>query len=291
MIKSMTGYSRKERVIRNHRVIVEIRSVNHRFCEIVTHLPTIFAPHEAKIKRVVSERVARGKVDLSISLKSGSKQQEIIIDKKMARQYVHILKKLQRELALGGTIDINLLANIRELTTFFPAPIPSSVVSEIINQALPPTLDEFDYMRQQEGRALVKDITGHIRQIRKDINVIKRRIPHIVKRYNNRLREKIKQLTQHPISDDVRISQEIALFATRSDINEELSRTISHLDQCQTLLKEGTEVGKPLNFLVQELNREINTMGAKANDLDVSHRTVTIKSALEKIREQLQNLE
>ena len=292
MIKSMTGYSRKERVVHGHRVTVEIRAVNHRFCEITTHLPTTLSPYEAKIKKIIGQRVSRGKVDASISLRNGAKQQQHIrIDEDVARQYVVALKKLQRELRLSGDIDINLLASFKELTTSAPPPMPNEVATEIMARVLPNALDEFDLMRQREGRALVRDIMGHIRHIRRDVAAIERRAPRVIQHYSARLNEKIQHLTKDPTVDVTRVSQEIALFAARCDINEELTRTTSHLDQCQTLMESGTEVGKTLNFLMQELNREINTMGTKGNDLDVSHRTVAIKGRLEKIREQLQNLE
>jgi uncharacterized protein (TIGR00255 family) len=292
MIKSMTGYSRKERVVRGHRVVVEIRAVNHRFCEITTHLPTTLAPHEAKIKKIIGQRVSRGKVDASISLRNGGKQQQHIrLDEDVAREYVRALKKLQRELGLSGNIDIGLLANVRELTTFAPSPMSTAVATEIIDGILPSAVEEFDLMRKREGRALARDILSHLRHIRRDITAIERRAPRVVQHYANRLHEKIQHLTNIPSVDSSRVAQEIALFATRCDISEELTRTVSHLDQCQALMKTGTEVGKTINFLMQELNREVNTMGTKGNDLDVSQRTVAIKGRLEKIREQIQNLE
>ncbi len=292
MIKSMTGYSRKERVVHGHRVVVEIRAVNHRFCEIATHLPTTLAPYEAKIKRIIGQRVARGKVDASISHRNGVKQQQHIrIDEEVARQYVRALKKLQRELRLTGDIDISLLANFRELTTVAPPPMPTEVVTEIMDRVLPSALEELDLMRQREGRALARDILSHLRHIRRDITAIERRAPRVIQHYTNRLHEKIRHLTKDYTVDDARVAQEIALFAARCDINEELARTASHLDQCQSLMEAGTEVGKTLNFLMQELNREVNTIGTKGNDIDVSQRTVEIKGRLEKIREQIQNLE
>ena len=292
MIKSMTGYSRKERAVRGHRVVVEIRAVNHRFCEIATHLPTTLSPYEAKIKRIIGQRVSRGKVDVSIFLRNGATQQQHIrIDEEIARQYVKALKKLQRELALAGDIDIGLLANFRELTTFTPPPVPTEVVTEIMDRVLLSALNEFDLMRQREGRALARDILSHLRHIRRDITAIERRAPRVVQYYAERLHKKIAHLMNNPAVDDARVAQEIALFATRCDISEELIRTVSHLDQCQSLMKTGTEVGKTLNFLMQELNREVNTMGTKGNDLDVSQRTVAIKGRLEKIREQIQNIE
>lgn len=292
MIKSMTGYSRKERVVHGHRVVVEIRSVNHRFCEIATHLPSALSPFEAKIKKIIGQRVARGKIDASISLRNGLKQQQHLrIDEDVARQYVRALKKLQRELHLTGDIDISLLANFRELTTSTPPPMPTKVITEIMDRMLPRALEELDLMRQREGRALARDILGHLRHIRRDITAITRRAPRVIQHYANRLHEKITHLTKDYTVDETRVSQEIALFATRCDITEELTRTTSHLDQCQTLIDTGTEVGKTLNFLMQELNREVNTMGTKGNDIDVSQRTMAIKGRLEKIREQIQNIE
>ena len=288
----MTGYSRKERVVYEHHVVVEIRSVNHRFCEIATHLPSTLSPHEAKIKRIISQYISRGKVDVSISLRNKSKQQQHIqIDENVARQYVCILKKLQCELGLTGDIDIGLLANFRELTTIAPSPIPAKVIAKVIDQMLHSTLKELDLMRKKEGRALTQDILRHLQSIRKDITAIKRRTPLIIQHYTSRLHKKIEHLTKDYTIDSTRISQEIALFSTRCDISEELTRTDSHLDQCLTLMKTGKEVGKTLNFLMQELNREVNTMGTKGNDLDVSQRTMSIKGKLEKIREQIQNLE
>ena len=205
-------------------------------------------------------------------------QQYIHIDEDLARQYVCALKKLQRELGLTGNVDINLLANVRELHIIFaPSSIPTEVVTEIMDRVLPYALEEFDLMRQREGRALARDILRHIRQIRRDVTAVERRTPRIVQHHANRLHAKVKQLTKDYAVDDARVSQEIALFATRCDISEELARVVSHLDQCQTLMKAGTAVGKTLNFLMQELNREVNTMGTKGNDLDVSHRTVAIK--------------
>ncbi len=292
MITSMTGYSRKDCTIDGHRVRVEIRTVNHRFCEITTHVPHMLAEHEAKIKRIIGQHVARGKVDVSIALpKEAAQTQTLAIDHDVARRYVDALKKLQRDLKLPGEVSIELVAGLRELTTIPPPETPSKVITEILAKILPNALDELQIMRQREGRALARDIKGHIKDITRDVAAIRRHAPRVVEFYKDRLHSKIQHLMkEHPV-DDARLSQEIALFATRCDISEELARTASHLDQWKTLMEAGTEVGKTLNFLVQELHREINTMGTKGNDVEIAQRTVAIKASLEKVREQIQNIE
>ena len=291
MIRSMTGYSRKECVIHGYRVVVEMRSVNHRFCEITTHLPTTLSQYDLKIKRIIGQCVSRGKVDAFISLRPGLREQRVCLDEAVARQYVSALKKLQRDLHLAGNIDIGLLASFKELTTFASPPIPPVVVRKIIDHVLPSALKTLNRMRQREGHALTRDIMRHIRQVRRNVATIKRRAPNVVQHYIQRLHERVVHVTKDCTADDARIAQEIALFAARCDISEELTRTASHLNQCQALMETGGEVGRTMNFLMQELNREVNTIGAKGNDLDVSQQTIAIKGSLEKIREQLQNIE
>ncbi len=293
MIKSMTAFARGESQNGFMTVSVEIRSYNNRFLDCHVRLPQIYLEFEPRIKQVIGTRFTRGRIDVRISVKDEVKSiAGFEIDEKLADAYVDALSRIKKRYNLPGDIPIDLVAGATGI--IIPREADSDLESAwaVIKNALDPALDELEQMRIQEGRNLANDITkriSHISGLIEKIEDIAQTLPAL---YKNRLEERISELTGGIIEiDPARIAQEAAILADKADISEEIVRAKSHTKQFVKIMNGNEPAGKPLNFLVQELGRELNTMGVKAGSAEVSHMIVTAKSELEKIREQIQNIE
>jgi uncharacterized protein (TIGR00255 family) len=292
MIKSMTGYGRREAVVGSGSVVVEVRAVNHRFCEIVTRLPRTLAALEEDLKKAVQRRCQRGRIELTVSLggdREGGKT--LRLDRSLARQYYRVLRELQKEFRLGGTIDVSLMAAFRDVFSMSEQPVETPRLARTVTRLLGGALSDLDAMRSREGRALASDVTARLRAIRTEKEAIQARAPHVVRAYFERLKTRVANLAGQDPVDPGRLHQELAQYADRCDITEELTRLDSHLAQFASVLKGRDAVGRTLDFLLQEMGREVNTTGSKANDAEIATHVVQIKGELEKIREQVQNIE
>ncbi len=292
-MKSMTGFGKRETLSQGTMVGVEIRSVNHRFCEIMARLPKTLSNMELDLKEQVKHVCERGRVEVMVTVNGGSSSSKKVVqlDRDLARRYIQGLKGLQRECQLSGTVDVNVVASFRDLFTVNEEPGPVRDMSTVVTGLTKKALGDLEKMRKQEGAVLQKDLTQRLHAIEGRLQTVQQRIPLSLKASSSRLKGRVAKLLEgHSVNMD-RLAQEIAMLAERSDVTEELTRLKSHVGQFRTALKAKGPVGKRLDFLLQEMGREVNTIGSKANDGDISAEVVELKSELEKIREQVQNIE
>lgn len=292
-MKSMTAYARAEKTKKKFNVLTEIRSYNSRYLDIALRIPHGYTALEEKIKSLVAEKVARGRIEINLQINDDSDEAysfEVNISK--ARAYYESLVRLKDQLDLNSEISIEFI--VREGGVVRPAEYArdmeavGSVVADCINAAMV----ELIAMRQKEGDFIALDISRRINDIEKSVHQIEKESSDLLFYYQQRLKDRIAVLTKGMVEiDSDRIVQEAAFLADKSDISEEIVRATSHLKQFLTIMDSKEPAGRKLNFLLQELNREFNTMGSKTEKASVSHMVVEVKSELEKIREQLQNVE
>ena len=289
----MTGFSRHENQNEDLTCKVEIRSVNNRFIDINTRLPKSLAPLELPLKKMVKSKCARGSFDISIAIeKNGDSEAnlEVAPNLLLATEYLNAFKNIQEGLGLKGEIDINTILSQRDVIRPKLKKVEDSC-EEIVFQTVDKTLTDLVKMREDEGKNLEKDILNQISSIKALGKLISIKQSITVQEFQDKLKEKIQSLTTGIEIDPARIAQESALLADRCDVTEELVRLESHLDQFNKLVSSHEPQGRKLEFLTQEINREVNTMGSKTIDLEVSKAVIEMKSCLEKIREQLANIE
>ena len=289
----MTGFSRYENQNEDLTCKVEIRSVNNRFIDINTRLPKSLAPLEHPLKKMVKSKCARGSFDISIAIeKNGDSEAnlEVAPNLPLATEYLNAFKNIQEGLGLKGEIDINTILSQRDVVKPELKKVEDSS-EEIVLQTVDKTLTDLVKMREEEGKNLDKDILNQISSIKALGKLISTKQSTTVQEFQDKLKEKIQTLTTGIEIDPARIAQESALLADRCDVTEELVRLESHLDQFNKLVASHEPQGRKLEFLTQEINREVNTMGSKTIDLEVSKAVIEMKSCLEKIREQLANIE
>lgn len=292
MIKSMTGYGRVETVQEGRNIIAEAKSVNHRFLEIVLRTPAVLFPLEMELKKKISERFKRGRIEVSIKLEGeGVDSSKVSLNLDIARNYFEVLNRLKDEFNLDSPISLKTLTGFRDI---FTPPAETQLSADFLNQVGKTFLDSLEMlsnMRQDEGLAMFQDMDMRLKTISGIVEVIKLRAPQVVAEYQKRLQERVKELTDGIAIDEGRLVQEVAIMAERSDITEEIVRMHSHISQFEELLQsEGTE-GRKIDFLLQEMNREINTIGSKSNDIEIARQVIEVKSELGKLREQAQNIE
>jgi uncharacterized protein (TIGR00255 family) len=292
MIRSMTGYGRAETVQEGRNIIVEAKSVNHRFLEIFLRTPSALFPLEVEFKKKISERFKRGRVEVSIRFEGeGADVSKVNLNLEIARDYFDVLNRLKTEFDLQSPISLKTLAGFRDI---FTPPAEVQLNPDFLNQVEKTFLESLamlSNMRQEEGLAMYQDMDMRLKAITEILETIKSRAPQVVIEYQKRLAEKIKGLTPGYTLDDTRLTQEVAIMAERSDITEEIVRMHSHIGQFEELLlSEGTE-GRKIDFLLQEMNREINTIGSKSSNVEITRQVIEVKSELGKLREQAQNIE
>ena len=289
----MTGFSRYENQNEDLTCKVEIRSVNNRFIDINTRLPKTLAPLELPLKKIVKAKCARGSFDITIMIeKNGDTETnlEVTPNLPLATEYLNAFKKIQDGLRLKGAIDINTVLSQRDVVKTELKKVEDSC-EEIVMQTVDKALTHLIKMREEEGKNLEKDILNQINSIKTLGKSISTKQSMTVQQFQNKLNEKIQSLTSGLEIDPDRIAQESALLADRCDITEELVRLESHIEQFNLLVASHEPQGRKLEFLTQEINREVNTTGSKTIDLEVSKAVIEMKSCLEKIREQLANIE
>ena len=289
----MTGFSRYENQNEDLTCKVEIRSVNNRFIDINTRLPKTLAPLELPLKKIVKAKCARGSFDITIMVqKNGDTETnlEVTPNLPLANEYLNAFKKIQVGLSLKGTIDINTVLSQRDVVKTETKKVEDSC-EEIVMQTVDKALTQLIKMREEEGKNLEKDILNQINSIKNLGKSISEKQSITVQQFQSKLNEKIQALTSGIEINPDRIAQESALLADRCDVTEELVRLESHLEQFNLLVASPEPQGRKLEFLTQEINREVNTTGSKTIDLEVSKAVIEMKSCLEKIREQLANIE
>ena len=286
MLKSMTGFGKREGTSHGLAVAVEVRSVNHRFREIVLRVPRGGFEWEEELKELVARTCRRGRIELVVVYgKDHERGKHVTLDRPLARHYYRALKDLQREFRLGGQIDVELLASFRDIFRVAEIPIDDKHLKLLTSGALA----DLDRMRSKEGKALQVDIAKRLKLIREMHRSIERRLPRVVKGLLERLRLRVPALAGS--EQEPWLNKELALVADRCDVTEELTRFRSHGVQFEEMLKKREPIGRQLDFLLQEMGREVNTIGSKANDAEIAKHVIQLKSELEKIREQVQNVE
>ena len=292
MLKSMTGFGRGEGETTLGRLYVESRSVNHRYCDINIKLPKRLAPLENRIKEFIRSHVSRGRIDVSLKLEAlGEEKVQLQVDLPLAEQYHQALQLLKERFQLKEEIGLTLLAGAKDLIT---AKEETAEVEPFLQEMIPilkRSLQDMDEMKRLEGEAVAKDFQQRLNHIGRQLGAIKQQFPSHLEGYQKRLHDRLQSLLRGTDVDPSRFQQEIAFLAERTDITEEIVRTESHLSQVFSLLGSEEPIGRKAEFLVQEIHREVNTISAKANVAEISQRVVEIKSELEKIREQVQNIE
>jgi uncharacterized protein (TIGR00255 family) len=291
-MRSMTGYGRGEIDSNGMKFSVELNSVNRKQSDIVVNLPRDLAELEPRIRQTINENISRGRMNVSVALHQGANgARQLALDTELARSYHEAMRALQKELNAPGEITIGTILQAPGVMRLPEQVVNAQEVWPAIERALRAALAELIKMREREGRHLAKDLIRRLKAIRKTLKEIRSLHPEVVKKYRAALLNRL-QTAGLPIEpNDERVLKEISFFADRADVSEELTRMESHLAQFAHHLRKNEPVGRTLEFITQEIFRELNTLGAKANDAAISQRVVTAKAELEKIREQVQNLE
>jgi len=288
----MTGYGRGEADCRGTRLSVEVNSVNHKQSDIVINLPRDLAELESRIRQTINENISRGRTSVTVGLHSGSNgARKLALDTELARSYHEAMRSLQKELGVAGEITIGTILQAPGVMRLPEESVPAEEAWPALERALRTALGDLIKMREREGKHLAKDLIHRLKNLRKTLKEIRGLHPEVVKRYRTALLDRIEKAGVPVTHDDERLLKEISIFADRADISEELTRLESHLAQFAHHLRKNEPVGRTLEFITQEIFRELNTLGAKANDAAISQRVVACKAELEKIREQIQNLE
>ncbi len=294
MIRSMTGYGRAEVSGPRLALLVECKSVNHRHLDVALKLPRAVASLELDARRLVQAQVQRGRVEIAVSLLpvEGGILNPLSVDLVQAREYVEIARRLADETNLVGGATVAWLLEQPGVISREAEPVLTAEEAwPLLERALTQALGELVARREAEGEALRRELLTLSAALTAQVDVIAERAPVAVARRAARLRERIQSLLGEATIDESRIATEVAVWAEKTDISEELARLGAHLNQLALLLREGGSVGRTLDFLFQEMNREVNTVGSKADDLEISQAVIAAKSTLEKLREQAQNIE
>lgn len=293
-MKSMTGYGRGECSENGLKITTEVSSVNRRQAEVNVYLPRELEPLELQVRDEVNKRIARGRLTVKIALHAGETfcSGRVQVNIPLAREYALQMGKLARELALPDPISLDLLLRAPGVLRTEEELPDTESIWPVVQKSLLAGLDALVKMRQREGKHLAADLQARLAEMRKSVAQIRVRAPEMVKRYQEQLRKRIRNAgLDLPGLDDDRLAKEVIYFADRSDISEELTRLDSHFKQFAGSLKSPEPVGRMLDFLAQEINREVNTIGSKTTDSLISREVVKLKAELEKIREQVQNIE
>lgn len=292
MTKSMTGYGRAQKILGGRDILVEIRSVNHRYYEYSSRIPRAYSYIDEKLKALIKTLVSRGKVEISVTINNIEvKDSEISINKDVAEGYVNALRSVSGELGLKDDLVLSKLIKLPEIFVVQKAPDNQEQIWTDISEVANEALQNFVEMRQTEGEKLKSDIISKADFILEMVSQIEEISPQTVENYRNRLYQKIYEVLDGKDVDEQRIVTEAALFAEKIAVDEETVRLRSHISQLKSMFESDEPVGRKLDFIVQEINREVNTIGSKAQDLNITKIVVDMKAEIEKIREQIQNIE
>ena len=292
MIKSMTGYGNSRKTMGNREISIEIRSVNHRYFEFSCRIPRELSFLEEKIRTAVKQRIFRGKVDLYLTIGTDENEQaQVVINHGLASGYIKALKELAQKYGISDDTSVSLLSKYPDIFKVSRPEIDEeklwSEVTEVLNEALGKLVD----MRQSEGIKLYEDISKRCETILGLVEEVEKISPQTVEEYRSKLTERIEEVLCSVAVDEQRILTEAAIFADKIDVSEETVRLRSHFEQFEKILSGESSVGRKTDFIIQEMNREANTIGSKVQDAQLAHIVVDIKAELEKIREQVQNVE
>jgi len=292
----MTGYGRGEVVAEGHRLTAELRTVNHRFCEVSARLPRVFAAYEAEARKIVQERMTRGKLTLVVSWGSdGENVNEpagtLTLDRATAQRYLDLLAEAKGVYGLKGEMDVTTFAGLPNVFAWQENERDAAFYLGLLRDVVTQATEDLVRMKEQEGTLLARDMEERLESIRARVARVRERAPARARETFEKTRERVSQLLQGSELPEERVIQEIAMLSERLDCTEECVRLEAHVAQFRRYLAEEATPGRKLNFLLQEMNREINTIGSKSNDVAIVEQVVEVKEELERIREQVQNIE
>lgn len=292
MIKSMTGFGRAVAETDGYVITVEIKSVNHRYFEFSSRIPRQYGFLDDKLKSYINSRVSRGKVECYVSIDAlNTEAAQVVVNNTLASAYVSALKEFSANYGLKEDFGASTVARFQDVLVVKKADEDEEKIWSYVKSVTDTALDKFIAMRTVEGEKMKNDISSRADYILSCVEYIEKRSPETVKEYNDKLVERVHDLIGDVSLDEGRIIQEVAIYADKVAVAEETVRLRSHLDQLKAFINSDEPVGRKMDFLVQEINRETNTIGSKANDVDIARKVVDIKAEVEKIREQIQNIE
>ncbi len=292
MFNSMTGYGRAQETVGGKDILVEMKAVNHRYFECSVRLPRAYGYLEEKIKAFLNTKIARGKVEVGVTIFSAdSADVQVSVNEPLARSYIEALRSLGEPLGLSDTLSLSTLTRFSDIFQVTKTPEDEDAVWESVKQVTEEALSRFLVMRKAEGERLYEDIRSRLQTIETHLLKVEEYAPQTVSDYKARLTAKIEEVLQTRSVDEARVLTEVALFADKIAVDEETVRLRSHLKQFASMMDSDQPTGRKIDFLVQEMNREVNTIGSKCQDLRVTNLVVEMKAEIEKIREQIQNVE
>ncbi|MCI9486209.1 MAG: YicC family protein [Lachnospiraceae bacterium] len=292
MVKSMTGFGRGEAADEDYRIQVEMKSVNHRYLDLGIKMPKKFNPFEAEIRKILKKDIERGKVDVYITCETFSeKAVSLIYNEALAREYMDIFGQMSEQFSIENDVTVSALSRYPEVIATGQSEEDEEALWRLLERALSGALEKFVDQRRREGEHLLSDLLGKLSDMEGWISEIEERSPQILKEYRAKLEEKVRELLEGSGIDENRIAAEVTLFADKICVDEETVRLRSHIKTMRATLERGGAVGRKLDFIAQEMNREANTILSKANDLEISGTAIELKTAIEKVREQIQNIE
>ena len=293
MIRSMTGFGHGEvSNDKNQKVTVEMKSVNHRYCDISLKLPKKLAMFEANIRNIMKEYASRGKIDIYVSYEDLSETAvSLHYNQAMAEEYMQVFKKMQEDFNIETKITAEALAKYPEVVTIEEVQQDEEVWWELLEAALRQAAEKFVETRTIDGANLKRDLLGKLDQMAADVAFIEERSPQIIAEYRSKLEEKVKEFLEDSTIEENRIAAEVTLYADKIAVDEEIVRLQSHISSMTDVLESDESIGRKLDFMAQEMNREANTLLSKSSDVDHADHAIELKTNVEKVREQIQNIE
>lgn len=292
VLKSMTGYGRNEAIEGGKKILCEIKSVNHRYSDYSVKVPRYYGFLEDKVRQYVSQFIKRGKIDIYVSVESFQEaDREITINEELAKSYIDALKKLRDSFRLKDDISTMGVSRFPDIFVSERIEEDEDAIWEAVKKVLDPAIDAFVKMREREGSRIEEDLKARVLYMKSLAEKIEKRSPETVKEYKDKLYDKIKEVLENREVDEARVLTEVAIFADKVAVNEELVRLSSHFEEFFQIISAPEPAGRKLDFLIQEINREINTTGSKACDIEIAKTVVELKAETEKLREQIQNIE
>ena len=292
MIRSMTGYGSSEVVLNDKKVNVELKSVNHKYLDVNVKMPRSFIKFETNIRNLLKEYATRGKVDIFITYEDlSTSASRLKYDENLAKEYFECYKKMNEDLGLSDEIRVSYIARSPEVLTLEDAETDEEELWTVLEKACKEAFLNFKAAREKEGESLKNDILDKLSKMAEDVDFVESKMPLIVSEYKAKLEEKVKDLLDDSQIDDNRIAAEVTMFADKCAIDEEIVRLKTHIKNMQDSLNKGGEKGRNLDFLAQEMNRESNTILSKSSDIEITNTGIELKTCIEKIREQVQNIE
>lgn len=291
-MKSMTGYGRAKIQKESREYIVEIKSVNHKYLDINIKLPRNLFCMEERIRKTISNKISRGKIDVFITyINNGTEGKNILINKDIAKLYIKQLEELAEENNIASGLRATEISKLPEVLNVVIDEDDENRIWSELNICLEEALSNFINMRETEGERIKLDLQERLNEISNDVEKIIQNSTGLIEEYVVKLRNRIKEILNTDVVDETRLAQEIVIYSDRISTEEEITRIKSHIDQFKTLLDEKGPIGKKADFIIQEMNRETNTMGAKSGNIDITNLVIKIKTQIEDIREQIQNIE